>query len=137
MNVRTDFNPAEDAAVYVISVVAEITGLHPQTLRQYDRLGLVSPDRTHGGGRRYSARDISRLQIVQALAAEGINLSGIQRILDLREQVLHLEQDAVRLRARLSALGADPEASAELVPLAGSGALVVWRPRRQTRREGR
>jgi len=135
--VRTDFNPAEDAAVYVISVVAEITGLHPQTLRQYDRLGLVSPDRTAGGGRRYSARDISRLQVVQALAAEGINLSGIQRILDLREQVLRLEQDAMRLRARLAGLGADPEASADLVPLAGPGALVVWRPKRPARRDVR
>jgi MerR family transcriptional regulator/heat shock protein HspR len=136
MNVRTNFNPAEDAAVYVISVVAEITGLHPQTLRQSDRLGLVSPDRTAGGGRRYSARDITRLQVVQALAAEGINLSGIQRILDLREQVVQLEHDAVRLRARLAALGADPEASADLVPLAGPGALVVWRAK-QTRREMR
>jgi MerR family transcriptional regulator/heat shock protein HspR len=120
----------DDAAVYVISVVAELTGLHPQTLRQYDRIGLVSPGRTTGGGRRYSARDVARLTLVQSLAAEGINLAGIQRILDLQESVTRLQTELVRLRARLDAVGIDAYATADLVPLPTPGALVVWRPAR-------
>ena len=77
---------AEDAAeraVYVVSVAAELAGMHPQTLRQYDRLGLVSPARTRGRGRRYSHRDVERLRRIQSLSQEGINLEGIRRILDL------------------------------------------------------
>ena len=77
---------AEDAAeraVYVVSVAAELAGMHPQTLRQYDRLGLVSPARTRGRGRRYSHRDVERLRRIQTLSQEGINLEGIRRILDL------------------------------------------------------
>src|SRR4030088_739047 len=82
------------AAVFVISVAAEWAGIHPQTLRQYDRLGLVSPDRTAGRGRRYSARDIAQLREVQRLSQEeGVNLAGIKRILDLENQV-----DALRTR---------------------------------------
>lgn len=77
-----------DAAVYVISVAAELAGMHPQTLRQYDRLGLVSPERTPGRGRRYSADDIARLQLIQQLSQEeGINLAGIRKILDLQDQL--------------------------------------------------
>ena len=78
--------PADDAAeraVYVISVAAELAGMHPQTLRQYDRLGLVSPARTSGRGRRYSHRDVERLRRVQALSQDGVNLEGIRRILEL------------------------------------------------------
>lgn len=77
----------EDAPVFVISVAAELSGLHAQTLRQYDRLGLVSPKRTSGGGRRYSGRDISRLRQVQRLSQEGVSLEGISRILELENQV--------------------------------------------------
>ena len=77
-----------DAAVYVISVAADLAGMHPQTLRQYDRLGLVSPERTAGRGRRYSADDIARLQLIQQLSQEeGINLAGIRKILDLQDQL--------------------------------------------------
>lgn len=91
-----------DAPVYVISVASEIAGLHPQTLRQYDRLGLVSPTRTVSGGRRYSLRDILRLREVQRLSQdEGVNLAGIKRIIDLENQVSDLEQ---RLAAALSEL---------------------------------
>lgn len=124
----------DDAAVYVISVVSELTGLHPQTLRQYDRIGLVTPGRTAGGGRRYSARDVARLMLVQSLASEGINLAGIQRILDLQETVTRLETEVVRLRARLDAVGVDADATADLVPLPTPGALVVWRSSRTSRR---
>ena len=82
----------EFAAVYVISVAAEISGMHPQTLRQYDRLGLVSPGRASGRGRRYSIRDIALLREVQRLVNEGINLAGIKRILELETQVINLNR---------------------------------------------
>src|SRR3954453_10212532 len=78
----------DDAPVFVISFAATLAGMHPQTLRQYDRLGLVSPGRAAGRGRRYSARDILQLREVQRLSQdEGINLAGIKRILDLEQQV--------------------------------------------------
>ena len=90
------FSPDEDTPVFVISVAAELAGMHAQTLRQYDRLGLVSPSRTRGGGRRYSARDIATLREVQRLSQEeGVSLAGIQRILELEHQV-----DALRARVR-------------------------------------
>ena len=75
--------PDDEAAVYVISVAAELSGLHPQTLRQYDRLGLVSPDRTEGRNRRYSLKDIALLRSVTKMVAEGINHVGIKRIIEL------------------------------------------------------
>ena len=78
----------EDARVFVISVAAELAGMHPQTLRQYDRLGLVSPGRTRGRGRRYSLRDIAMLREVQRLSQdEGVNLAGVKRILELEEEL--------------------------------------------------
>src|SRR5215207_8770433 len=83
---------AEDAAVFVISVAAELAGMHAQTLRQYDRLGLVSPGRTPGGGRRYSARDVALLREVQRLSQEdGVNLAGIKRIIELESRVEALQ----------------------------------------------
>ena len=87
--------PGPDVPVYVISVAAELTGLHPQTLRTYDRLGLVSPGRTGGGGRRYSWRDIETLREVAELTSSGIGLEGVRRILQLENQV-----DALRARVR-------------------------------------
>lgn len=87
--------PGPDVPVYVISVAAELTGLHPQTLRTYDRLGLVSPGRTGGGGRRYSWRDIETLREVAELTSSGIGLEGVRRILQLENQV-----DALRSRVR-------------------------------------
>lgn len=104
----------DDTPVYVISVAAGLAGLHPQTLRQYDRLGLVSPNRTGGRNRLYSMRDIARLREIQRLAGDGVNLTGIIRILEL-------EEDLDRLRERLSALEARER----------STALVVWRPERR------
>lgn len=109
-------NPYEltdETPVYVISVAAQLSGLHPQTLRQYDRLGLVSPDRTPGRGRRYSARDIELLRAVQRLSQdEGINLAGIKRILELqheveqlREQVFHLANELEAARRAVSRRG--------------------------------
>ena len=91
--------PGPDVPVYVISVAAELTGLHPQTLRTYDRLGLVSPGRTGGGGRRYSWRDIEMLREIADLSSTGIGLEGVRRILGLELQVEALRQRVRRARA--------------------------------------
>ena len=96
--------PADDAGVYVISVAAQISGLHPQTLRQYDRLGLVSPNRTEGRNRRYSLRDIALLRAVQRLVGEGINHAGIKRIIDLESAMANLALEVAQLRIEVDAL---------------------------------
>jgi len=115
----------EDAPVFVISVAAQLAGMHAQTLRQYDRLGLVSPGRTAGGGRRYSARDVALLREVQRLSQdEGVNLAGIKRIIELESQV-----DA--LRARLSEVLSELEHVQHEVAQSHSTALVVWQPLRR------
>jgi MerR family transcriptional regulator/heat shock protein HspR len=131
---------ASDAKVLIISVAARLAGMHPQTLRQYDRLGLVQPGRAGGGGRRYSERDVALLREVQKLSQEeGVNLAGIKRIIgleqfvaDLQQQVAELERaldDAYTRIAQLEALGAYP--GRDLVRQERpSTALVVWRPRR-------
>jgi MerR family transcriptional regulator/heat shock protein HspR len=85
----------EELALYVISVAAELSGLHPQTLRQYDRLGLVSPSRAQGRGRRYSLRDIALLRNVSRMVNEGINLAGIKRIIELESAMSNIEVDAL------------------------------------------
>jgi len=96
--------PADDAAVYVISVAAEISGLHPQTLRQYDKLGLVSPSRTEGRNRRYSLRDIALLRTVQKLVGEGINHAGIRRIIELESAMANMAIEVAQLRIEVDAL---------------------------------
>jgi len=129
-----------DAKVLIISVAARLAGMHPQTLRQYDRLGLVQPGRTGGGGRRYSERDVALLREVQRLSPEGgVNLAGIKRIIgleqfvgDLQQRVAELEQEldaAYRRIAQLEAAAVYP--GRDLVPAdRPSTALVVWRPRK-------
>jgi MerR family transcriptional regulator/heat shock protein HspR len=96
--------PGPNVPVYVISVAAELTGLHPQTLRQYDRLGLVSPGRTGGGGRRYSLHDIELLREVAELTSAGIGLEGVRRILELDNQVSALRARNAELRSRVAEL---------------------------------
>jgi MerR family transcriptional regulator/heat shock protein HspR len=91
----------ENSRVFVISMAAELAGMHPQTLRQYDRLGLVSPDRTPGRSRRYSMRDVAKLREIAELGVEGVSLEGIRRILELEDHVRGLES---RLRELESAL---------------------------------
>ena len=134
--------PAEDAderAVYVISVAADLAGMHPQTLRQYDRLGLVSPARTRGRGRRYSHRHVQRLRRVQALSQEGVNLEGIARILELENRLEHLEAENRRLRARRAtvervfAAAADGEVQVVPARVARAAARVVEREERADR----
>jgi MerR family transcriptional regulator, heat shock protein HspR len=133
---------SHDTPVYVISVAAELAGMHPQTLRQYDRLGLVSPGRAPGRGRRYSLRDIAKLREVQRLSQdEGVNLAGIKRILALESEVERLTEQLELLRSiadpgrRVFAAG--PQGEVVAVPrgsrparVTRTGALVVWRPPR-------
>ncbi len=94
--------PGPEIPVYVISVAAELTGLHPQTLRAYDRMGLVRPGRTGGGGRRYSWRDIELLREVAELTGSGIGLEGVRRILDLENQVTALRMRVAELEEELA-----------------------------------
>ena len=138
----------DDTPLFVISVAAQLAGMHPQTLRQYDRLGLVTPGRSPGRGRRYSAHDVAVLREVQRLSQdEGVSLAGIKRILELEGTVAALRlrvtelvadldrtQSAAGLSRRVFAAGPSGEVYA-VVPgrrparsaLTG-GALVVWRP---------
>ena len=102
-----DFSPRQDMPVYVISVAAELAGLHAQTLRTYDRLGLVTPGRTAGGGRRYSARDIALVREVQRLSNEGVNLEGIKRVLELEREVGRLRHRLDRLESEEKELRAN------------------------------
>ena len=103
---QTPINPEhdDDAAVYVISIASQLSGLHPQTLRQYDRLGLVSPGRASGRGRRYSLRDIALLRNVQRLIGEGINHAGIKRIIELESAVANMALEVAKLRVEMDAL---------------------------------
>jgi MerR family transcriptional regulator, heat shock protein HspR len=127
--VNEQLRPDDGAPVYAISVAAQIAGLHPQTLRQYDRLGLVSPGRTGGRNRLYSLRDIARLREVSRLSGEGVNLAGIQRILALESENERLRSQLGVLLAEVQRLrpgiGSRPAAAAS----EPSTALVVWRPR--------
>lgn len=95
-------NDDRDEAVYVISVAATLTGVHPQTLRIYERKGLVEPHRTPGGTRRYSDADLERLKLITDLTAQGVNLEGVRRILELRGVVEELKDRAGRLQDELS-----------------------------------
>ena len=94
----------DDIGLYVISVAAELSGLHPQTLRQYDRLGLVSPERTEGRNRRYSLRDIASLRMVGRLVGEGINHAGIKRIIELESAMVNMALEVAKLRIEVDAL---------------------------------
>jgi MerR family transcriptional regulator/heat shock protein HspR len=128
-----------DSPVFVISVAAELAGLHAQTLRSYDRLGLVRPGRAAGGGRRYSPRDIALLREVQRLSQEeGVNLAGVKRIIELEQVVDELRARLDELEQELAAARAAAEQAAaavhasyrrDLVPVDRRQALVVWRPK--------
>lgn len=136
----------DGAPIFVISVAAQLAGMHPQTLRQYDRLGLVTPGRAPGRGRRYSARDVAVLREVQRLSQdEGVSLAGVKRILDLENQVdalrarvadLGMELAATQAAAGLSRRVFAAGPSGEVVTMlpgrrparASAGALVLWRP---------
>ncbi len=131
--------PGPDAAVYVISVAAELTGLHPQTLRTYERLGLITPGRTGGGGRRYSARDIERLREIADLTGHGIGIEGVRRILELENRVTALTMRNEELVTELQALretmralvatrrAEQPPGKLPALRQSSTGQVVVWR----------
>jgi MerR family transcriptional regulator, heat shock protein HspR len=116
---------AEERAVYIISVAAELAGVHPQTLRIYERKGLLSPKRTSGNTRRYSERDIARLQVIQQLTqGQGINLAGVKMIMELETQLAELRRRAVELESELRRVRRDrpvalgpSSAAVEIVPV--------------------
>ena len=131
--------PGPDAAVFVISVAAELSGLHPQTLRTYERMGLIVPARTGGGGRRYTHRDIELLREISDLTSSGIGIEGVRRILDLEHRVAALVQRNEELQAELAAsrealrqataarVGATPSRLPALRQPPPGQSVVVWR----------
>ena len=119
----------DEARTFLISVAAQLAGMHAQTLRTYDRLGLVSPDRSSGGGRRYSQHDVDLLREVQRLSQdEGVNLAGIKRIIELTNQVEALQSRLKEMAAELEVLRGNQRRDIAVVPK--STAVVVWKPRR-------
>ncbi len=115
-----------EAPVFVISVAAELSGMHPQTLRSYDRMGLVSPGRTSGGGRRYSQRDIELLRTVAELTSTGIGIEGVRRILELEHQVAALRARVAELEDEL--LAATHAALPNLPAIRTVSTLTRWQP---------
>jgi MerR family transcriptional regulator, heat shock protein HspR len=117
-------------AVYVISVAAELAGMHPQTLRIYERRGLVMPARTTGGNRRYSDADIARLRRIAELASTGMNLEGIRHVMSLEEEAARLREEVAELRHRLlEAVNAmESQSRGALVPLRQAVAVFGERP---------
>nr|WP_279323370.1 helix-turn-helix transcriptional regulator [Actinomycetospora cinnamomea] len=127
----------EDTPVFVISVAAQIAGMHAQTLRSYDRIGLVSPGRASGGGRRYSVRDIALLREVQRLSQEdGVNLAGIKRIIELEREVgvlsdrlAEVTEELARWRAAAEQAGAQrSDRRNDRLPARRTQSVVVWQP---------
>jgi MerR family transcriptional regulator, heat shock protein HspR len=120
----------DDARTFLISVAAELAGMHAQTLRTYDRLGLVIPRRTSGGGRRYSQHDVDLLREVQRLSQdEGVNLAGIKRVIELTNQVEALQSRLKEMAEEIAILRANQRRDLAVVPK--STALVVWQPRKR------
>jgi MerR family transcriptional regulator, heat shock protein HspR len=133
---------ASDGAVYIISVAAELAGVHPQTLRTYERKGLIKPKRTAGGTRRYSQKDIRRVQLIQELTqGEGVNLAGVLRILALQDQIDELSHELDRTRERVEQVRAEAdEALAEAMRRSSTDIVLYrqheiepYRPRRRRR----
>jgi MerR family transcriptional regulator/heat shock protein HspR len=102
VTVKINLNVNSDRAVYVISVAAELAGMHPQTLRIYERKGLLEPSRTQGGSRRYSALDIARLHRIAELTNQGMNLEGVRRVLELEDEIDQLRRELAETRAQLA-----------------------------------
>ena len=120
---------SDDSRTFLISVAAQLAGMHAQTLRTYDRLGLVKPRRSTGGGRRYSLRDVELLREVQRLSQdEGVNLAGIKRIIELTNQVEALQLRLQEMAEEIEQLRANQRRDVAMVPK--STAVVVWQPRK-------
>jgi MerR family transcriptional regulator/heat shock protein HspR len=146
MAMKNPYDMSDDTPVYVISVAAQLSGLHPQTLRTYDRMGLVSPGRSTGRGRRYSMRDVLALREVQRLSQnEGVNLSGIKRILELNDDLDHSRRLIAELQSELAQLRVELESTRSVaarladllrrgrggpgvVPVRSTARIAVWEP---------
>ena len=126
----TDADYRRQQAVYVISVAAELAGMHPQTLRIYERKGLIAPARTGGGSRRYSEADIRMLQRIQELTNEGLNLAGVKRVMELEQENELLRVQLHQLGERLDTAVRDTHRQyrRDLVPLRQSLEPFGWRP---------
>lgn len=128
--------PDDDAPVFVISVAAALAGIHAQTLRQYDRLGLVTPSRTRAGGRRYSPRDVEALRQVQRLSQEGVSLAGIARILELENHVSALRSRVAELTHEVDRLSNGQAGGSRVFSVGSNGEVLAGRlgerPRRRT-----
>lgn len=119
----------DDAGVYVISVAAELAGVHPQTLRTYERKGLIKPARSPGGTRRYSGRDVRRVRLIQQLTQEeGVNLAGVLRILALQDRVEALEAEVDRQRQRVDRVRAESRHALREAMRDRSSEIVLYRP---------
>ncbi len=131
---RREHQRDSDQAVYVISVAAELTGMHPQTLRIYERKGLLDPSRTSGGSRRFSESDLARLRRIQELTSSGLNLEGVRRVLQLEAELARLQAELVDVQARaVDAVAATHrQYRRDLVPLRQAAS-----PRRVTNRTER
>jgi MerR family transcriptional regulator/heat shock protein HspR len=130
---ETAMSASDETRTFLISVAAQLAGMHAQTLRTYDRLGLVTPQRSTGGGRRYSQRDVDLLREVQRLSQdEGVNLAGIKRIIELTNQVEALQSRVRELAEEVEQLRGNQRRDVAVVPK--STALVVWEPRRRRTR---
>lgn len=117
-----------DAGVYIISVAAELAGVHPQTLRTYERKGLIKPKRTPGGTRRYSLRDVERVQLIQQLTQEeGVNLAGVLRVLALQDQVDALQAEVERQRERVEQVREEARQALREAMRSRSTELVLYR----------
>ena len=131
-NEVTERYASRQRAVYVISVAAELAGVHPQTLRIYERKGLVSPARTGGGSRRYSDADLARLERIQELTNQGMNLVGVQKVLDLEERISELEQELEEIQneAREAVESTHRQYRRDLVPINNDIVLYRRQPKR-------
>jgi MerR family transcriptional regulator/heat shock protein HspR len=131
---RPTLDAEDQTPVYVISVAAELAGMHAQTLRQYDRLGLVTPSRTRGGGRRYSPRDVTLLREVQRLSQEeGVSLAGISRILELENRVTALRSRVAELTEHVERLSASSSAASRVFSVSPTGEVYAARPGQRPR----
>jgi MerR family transcriptional regulator/heat shock protein HspR len=127
-----------ERAVYIISVAAELSGVHPQTLRTYERRGLLKPARTAGGTRRYSARDVERVQLIQELTqGDGVNLAGVLRILALQDRIEQMEERLDDARAEVEAVKADARAALRELASSSRSEIVLYRPTEIERHRGR
>lgn len=129
MQDRADHSGGTARAVYIISVAAELAGVHPQTLRTYERRGLIKPARTSGGTRRYSAKDVERVRLIQELTqGDGINLAGVLRILALEDRLERLERRLDHAKEEVEAVRSEARQALRDVQAAARHEIVLYRP---------